>query len=360
MNYSNRAKLLPGESLLKMGRSLKILAIAVIVILSLGMAMLVYGQLRQGSALGEVIQNPTQWLSGFTVMMLLTVGYLVGKGWETSRRQSRLIEQLLQQEVELRAQKLDPITQFHHPAVCRDILLRHGWYAGRLESPLAILQLTVPNLGNLSLDPLTQPVTQALIRRVRELCRPIDSLLRWTPNSFLLVLPEVGEETFTAVHHRFSADLDQWCEENMEAVIRPALEWRAVICDTLSSSEDVLVSVQRSLDTKDRLMPAAQNETPQPWQQEKTVAIAMKLQIHGTDGSGRAFQEAIVTRRVARDRFWFALNKDLADQSPLTVTAHNGSFQEIATVIRRIKKDGEQLVEAQFDKTPARWVVGGA
>ena len=49
MSNSNHAGMFTGESLLKMGRSLRILAITVIVILSAGIAILVYGQLRQTS-----------------------------------------------------------------------------------------------------------------------------------------------------------------------------------------------------------------------------------------------------------------------------------------------------------------------
>ena len=359
MSNSNRAGMFTGESLLKMGRSLRILAITVIVVLSAGIAILVYGQLRQTSPLTDVIHDPTQWMGGFAVMMLLTVGYLVGKSWTTTRYQRQLIERLMHEEAIAQAQKLDPITQFHHPEVCRSILLRHAGYAGRLKSPLSLLQLTVSILGKLPMDSQTQPFTADLIRQLQSLCRPIDSLLRWTPDSFLLVLPEINEACLPAIHSRFQQDMEKWCEEHLEKAQRLVLQWRAVVSDNLNTSGDILFYTQRLLDNENLLAPAPQEKPQQPWQREKSVAIAMELQIHGTDGQGDRFQEAILTERVARDRIWFALNKNLAEQSSLTVTGRNGAFQELATVIRLLQRNGEQLVEAQFAKPPANWVVGG-
>ena len=247
MSNSNKAEMIRGEALLKIGRSIKILAITVIVILSAGIALLVYGQRWQPRAMSDVIYNPSQWLGGFVAMMLLTVGYLVGKGLASSRYQRKMIAELLQEETVIQAQKLDPITQFHHPEVCRDILLRHAGYAGRLKSPLSLLQITISNLPKLSLDPQTRFLTEDLVRHIRFLCRPIDSLLRWTPNSFLLVLPEITESCLPAIHQRFRQELEQWFEKHVASDVRPVLDWRAV-SDKLNTSGDILMHVQHLLD----------------------------------------------------------------------------------------------------------------
>ena len=114
------------------------------------------------------------------------------------------------------------------------------------------------------------------------------------------------------------------------------------------------------LDQEQHLTAAPEDEVPQAWRSEKSVAIAMELQINGTDGNGHRFQESIVTKRVAHDRIWFALNRSLLENSPLTITARNGEFQELATVNRLLAWEGKQLVEAQFATTPAHWIVGAA
>ena len=357
MNSTKPPQALTGESLAKMGRSLRILAISVILVLSVGMAAIVYGQLREGNTLAEAFNTSPQLLSGFAFLMLLTVGYLVVKGWSTSRYQRALIDQLMEEEAIGRAKRLNPITQFHHPDVCRDILLRQASYAGRMHSSLSIVELTIPNLEKLSLNPETQPLIAELIRQIRRLCRPIDSLMRWAQDSFLLVFPEVSQEELPNISYRIAGKLEQWCAEHFESSIRPALQWRYVTSDNLGTSGDILSEVHRLFES-DNFTPTPKPNLLQPnLRRGKSVALALVLEVKGVDEAGNSFQEAVVTERVAADRVWFLLKKKLAEQTALTIVLPDGSSKETVTVGRVMERAEENLVEAQFTQIPENWVV---
>ena len=356
MHENNRIERVTSDSLLKVGRSVRIFSVVLILLLTAGVAVIVYGQLRQSVALAQVLDNPSQLLGGFVLLMLLTVGYLVGKSWTTTRYQRRLIEQLLEEEAITRAQRLDPITQFHHPEVCRDILLRHASYSNRLHSPISLLEMTVPNLHKLSLDPQTRPLTEELIRQIRRLSRPIDSLLRWTPDSFLLVFPEVTRQELPGVGFRIRTQLEKWAEAHFDSA-SPAFQTRGVTSDSLGLSGDILIEVQRSLDNE-QAAPASQlSATPSLGRREKSVGLTLELRVKGIDREGQPFQESVLTERVASDRIWFPLKKHLPVHSGLTISFQDGSFLETATVTRLLERGEGQLIEAQFSKTPENWVI---
>lgn len=346
-----------GETLLKQGRSLRILALSVIVVLSVGMAILVYGQLQESGLWGGMMENPKQLLGGFALLMLLTVGYLVGKGWVTSRDQHRLINQLLEEETLSRAQRLNPLTQFHHPEVCRDILLRQAHLGARHEIPLSVAEVSATNLGKLSLGAATRPRVEELVGQIRRLCRPVDSLLRWTPDSFLLVLPEIGREELPPIGDRIQQELAKWCEEHWEAPLRPSIQWRGFTSDKLEASGDILFEIQRQLEMQTFAAALSPEALSRTWRREKSVGLAVPLEVEGVDQNGAPFRESIVTERVATDRIWFTLGKTLSEQCSLTVAAPDGSFRESATVVRLIERGGQQVIEAQFAKTPERWVL---
>lgn len=357
MNSTKPPQAPTGESLAKMGHSLRILAIIVILVLSVGIAVLVYSQLREGNTLAEAFNTSPQLLSGFAFLMLLTVGYLVGKGWTTSRYQRTLIIRLMEEEAIGRAKLLNPITQFHHPDVCRDILLRQASYAGRMHSPLSIVELTIPNLERLSLNPETQPLIAELIRQIGRLCRPIDSLMRWTQDSFLLVFPEVSQDELPGISSRLAGKLEQWCAEHFESSIRPALQWRYVTSDNLGTSGDILPEVHRLFES-DNFTPTPKPNLLQPtMKRRKSVALALVLEIKGVDEAGNPFQEAVVTERVAADRVWFPLKMKVTEQTALTIVLPDGTSEEMATVGRVVERAEETLVEAQFTQIPKNWVV---
>ncbi|MBI4460233.1 MAG: hypothetical protein HY648_09280 [Acidobacteria bacterium] len=357
MKTMNPPQALTGESLAKMGRSLRLLAISVILVLSVGLAVVAYGELRQGGALSDAFHISPEVLTGFAFLILLTVGYLVGKGRDTTRAQRQMIDQLLEEEAIARAKRLNPITQFHHPDVCRDILLRQASYAGRMHSPLSLVELTVPNLSKLSADPETQPLIAELIRQIRRLCRPIDSLMRWAPDSFLLVFPEVLQEELPGISYRMAGKLEQWCGEHFESSIRPALQWRYVTSDSLGTSGDILPEVHRLFEN-DNFTPTPQPNLLQPHlRRGKSVALALVLPVKGVDETGNPFEETVVTERVAADRLWFPLKKKVARQATLKIVLPDGNSEETVTISRVIERAEGNLVEAQFDQVPENWVV---
>ncbi len=361
MEDRSNAKAVTSESLWQVGRSVRTLAIAVILILSAGVWLMVYSELQKSGPLGEMIQSPGAWLSGFvllmllTIVMLLTIGYLIGKGWSASRYQRQLVEQLLEEGAISRAQRLDPLTGFHHPEVCREILLHQASYARRLHTPLSLLELTIPEVRTLSLNPQTQPLADALIRQVKQLCRPIDSLLRWSPESFLMVFPELTAQELPGVTNRIQTQLEKWLEQHVGEE-RAAVQARAITTENPGISGDILLEVQGLLETGDRT--SGSPATPQPgWRREKSVGLALEAQVQGIDQAGNPFQESIVTERVASDRVWFPLKARLSEKASLTITFREGGIQETAVVARLVPRGEERLVEAQFSKTPENWVV---
>ncbi|MBI4458523.1 MAG: GGDEF domain-containing protein [Acidobacteria bacterium] len=356
MDSAKAPRRLSGESLVKLGSSLRILAVSVILVLSAGMMIIVYGQLREGNTLAEAFNTSPQVLSGFAFLMLLTVGYLVGKGRTTTRVQKQLIDELLEEEAIARAQRLNPITQFHHPDVCRDMLLRQASYAGRMHSPLSIVELTMPNFEKLSKDSETQALIAELARQARRLCRPIDALVRWSPDSFLLVFPEVSQDELPAISYRIVGKLEQWCQQHFE-VPRPSLQWRYVTSENLGTSGDILAEIHRLFE-QDNFSPSSKSNLLQPnFRREKSVALALILEVRGTDEEGNSFRETVVTERVAADRVWFPLKKRLAEESTLTIILPDGNSEETVKVSRLVERPDENLVEAQFTKTPENWVV---
>jgi hypothetical protein len=348
-----------GNSILQVGRSVGILAVIVIVLLSASVALITYSELRERGTLERILDDPNQLLVGFVLLMLLTVGYLVGKGWTTTRDQRRLIDQLLEEEAMSRAQRLDPITQFHHPAVCRDVLLRQAGYSNRLCSPLSLLELTVPNLHNLSLDPGTRPLMEDFIRQIRQLCRPIDTLVRWTPDSFLLAFPEVTPQELPGVSLRIRSQLEAWLQTYFGSATPSAAELiraRGFTSQNLGLCGDILLEVQRLLGNESEA--ARQSPVESEFgRREKSVGLALDLRVTGVDREGKPFQEAVLTERVASDRIWFPLNKHLPAHCNLSIAFQDGSFLESAKVTRLLERGTEQLVEAQFANPPANWVI---
>jgi GGDEF domain-containing protein len=343
-----------GEKLLGMGGSLRLLAITVIVVLSAGMALLLYGQLRQNSAVTNMIGDPAGLLGGFGFLMLLTVIYLVSKHWATRRNQRDMIEQILEEEAVARALRQNPITDFHHPEVCRDILMQQASHAARLHAPLSLLEVQIEKLGQLSVNPATQPRVAELIRQIKGLCRATDSVLRWTPDSFLLAFPEVTREELAPISERLRQELEQWIEQHFEPAVRPALRWRGASSTSLDSCGDILLETQRLLERESRLASAKPEGNKTPAKREKAIALAVELEITGEDRYKKFFEETVVTERVAADRFWCQLKPELNEMSPLSVAAPDGSFCEQAVLVRRGE---DRLAEIQFAKAPDRWVI---
>jgi GGDEF domain-containing protein len=343
-----------GDRLVQSGRSLRILALIVIVLLSVGLGVVLYSDIQFGGTLASVLAAPKTLGVGFVLLMLLTVGYLVSKQFVIGRNQSQLIEKLLEEESAARALQLNPITQFHHPDVCRDILLLQAGHAARRDAPISILELQIPNLEVLSRSD-NNAFGQELIRLLRSIGRPSDSLLRWSPDSFLLVFPEVTEEEMAPVSERLRREVEQWVEERLPRGGRPALRWRGITELNLGSTGDILAETHRLLEQHSRQ--ADHNEGVSQARPEKSIALALDVEIHGVDRRGNPFREKVVTERVAADRIWFEWKQDLAEQTPLTVVIADRNLEESAELARWIVRGEERVAEVRFAHTPERWVL---
>ncbi|MBI2819639.1 MAG: hypothetical protein HYX73_06650 [Acidobacteria bacterium] len=247
-------RMITGEDLLRAGRSLKILAIIVIVLLSVGVGVLAIQQWMESGILQQITGPDGQAVYGFGLLMLLTVGYLVGKGWSTTRYQQTVIAQLLQEEAITRARRMDPILEFHHPDLCREILLRQANYAGRIHSGISLVEMTVADFGKFALEEQNRPVAEEFYQEMRRHCRPLDFWLRWSPNSFLLVLLEVSAEETAGVVYRLRSRLNHWWNQQTERSSPAGFEWRYRTVGTIGSSGDVLREV-RSLMEPDLFVP---------------------------------------------------------------------------------------------------------
>jgi len=275
MNESDGARVLTGETLLKQGLSLKVLAITVILMLSVGVVVIGYPTWQGTGFFSGVLEGQRETLVGFAFLMLLTVGYLVGKGWATTRYQGVLIERLMQEEAVARALQLDPIMEFHHPEVCREVLLRQANYAGRVNSPVSLVEMTVPELTKLWMDRETRPAMGEFFREIKRNCRALDFWVRWTPNSLLLVLLDVQEEEVAGVVYRLRARLEKWWEQQAGMSTSPQIEWRYLTAGRLGTSGDILQEVRNLLEPE-RFVP-----TPMAgvWQAKEPVAAAARPRV---------------------------------------------------------------------------------
>src|SRR3990170_145205 len=247
-------KMITEDDLLRAGRSLKILAVIVIILLSIGVVVLSIERWAERGLLRQMVQTDGQAVYGFGLLMLLTVGYLVGKGWSTTRYQQTLITQLLQEEAITRARRMDPILEYHHPDLCREILLRQANYAVRIRSMISLLEMTVPDFGKFSIEERNRPVAEEFYQEMRRHCRPLDFWVRWTPNSFLLVLLEVSPEETAGVVYRLRSRMDHWWAQQAEIASSPRFEWRYRTVGGLGASGDILREV-RSLMEPDLFVP---------------------------------------------------------------------------------------------------------
>src|ERR1043166_10047440 len=105
MSNSVAGKALHRDDLFRAGRSLKLLALAVIILLSIGILVLCLTQWVESGQLQEMLRTDSRSIYGFGLLMLLTVGYLVGKGWSTTKLQQTMIAELLDEESISRARR---------------------------------------------------------------------------------------------------------------------------------------------------------------------------------------------------------------------------------------------------------------
>ena len=237
-----------GDDLLRAGRSLRLLAITVIALLSVGILVLALSDWLQGGQLAKIILAQGEAAYGFVLLMLLTVGYLVGKNVSTSREQKLMMVQLLDEESVSRARRLDPILEYHHPELCREILRRQSHYAGRIHSAVSMVEMSIEDFQKLAYREDARAVVDEFYQALRQECRPLDFWVRWSPNSFLLVLLDVSADEAAGVVYRLRTRMEQWWRHQSAAPFVPHVEWRYRTVGSLGASGDILREVQGFMD----------------------------------------------------------------------------------------------------------------
>ncbi|HWP84254.1 MAG TPA: diguanylate cyclase [Terriglobia bacterium] len=339
------------------GGRLPVLAITVILILSAAIAVLLYSQLLQFQWAKTILGGPQGLLRGFGFLMLLTVIYLLREHMMTARHQQRLLETVLEEEALARALQRNPLTDYHHPEVCRDILVQQASHSARLRAPLSLLEVSISGFARREQQETTRPSGEELVRQLKCLTRATDSVLRWTADSFLMVFPEVTREELAAIKERLRQDLEQWMEEHLEPSQRPALRWRGATSTSLGSGGDILLETQQLLEREGRLASRLPESSHGLAQRDKGIALALELELSGEDRNRKFFERKVVTERVASDRFWCVLEEDIVEMTPLTVTSADGAFCEQAILIQWLPSEEGRLAEMQFPHVPDRWVI---
>jgi hypothetical protein len=349
------------DALLRVGQSMRYLAIVVIVVLTLGIELVIKGQLNDHPFISQWLVSPAVLSIGFGSIMLLTVTYLIGKERSISRSQRRALGIAMEEESLNLARRYNPVLDFHHPEVCREILTQQASLAARLRAPISVIELSVREMAKNPLSAEWRQFGVELARQVKASSRQTDSMVRWTPQSYLLVLPEVDAEELPVITTRLHNDLEAWFQERFEAHSRPTLQSRGVTTQALGQAggqvNDILRETQAMLDEQPlRLNPLAQAKRSQA-RREKSVGLTLPFSIAGIDAKGEQFADRIVTQRVAADCIWFAWSREIETGATLQVTDRDMSICENATLIGFTTREGERIAELRFTKPPSNWVM---
>ena len=245
--------------------------------------------------------------------------------------------------------------------MCREILTQQASLAARLRAPISVIELSVAEMAK---DPFSLEWRQfgaELARQVKAGSRQTDSMLRWTPNSYLVVMPEVNADELPVITTRLHNDLEGWFQERFQAHTRPTLESRGFTTQTLGEPRgevnDILRETQQLLDEQPlRVSPQVQSKRTQS-RREKSVGLTLPFSISGTDANGEPFSDRIVTQRVATDCIWFPWTRDIATGASLKITDRDGTMSETGTLVGFTKNDGENIAEVRFPKPPQNWVM---
>lgn len=361
MELTNERLAAKWEGLLRGALSLRYLAIAVIVAQTIGIELVIQGQLSNHPFLSQWLVSPVIIAVGFASVMVLTISYVIGRERALARSQSEVLSEALAEESLMLARRYNPVLDFHHPEVCREILTQQASLAARLHAPISVLELSVTEMAK---DPLAAEWRQfgaELARQVKAGSRLTDSMLRWTPNSYLLVMPEVNAEELPVITTRLHNDLEAWFQDRFEAHSRPTLQSRGFSAQNLGAPNgpvnDILRETQNLLDEQPlRSNPQAQPKSL-PTHREKSVGLTLQFSISGTDANGEDFSDRIVTQRVAADCIWFAWSRELAPGATVQVADRDGAISETGTLIGYATKDDEKIAEVRFPKPPKHWVM---
>ena len=86
------------DGVLHLARSLRYMAIAVIVVLSVGIELVIQGQMEDHPFISQWLVSPLVVGLGFTSVMLLTITYLIGRERVISRTQREVLTMAMEGE----------------------------------------------------------------------------------------------------------------------------------------------------------------------------------------------------------------------------------------------------------------------
>lgn len=208
------------------------------------------------TAIGVTMVNTSSggWHLPPTAMLLACgAGVLFTLGWMRSReRQSSFKSDTSQLAAMATARRFNPVLDFHHPEVCREMLAQQIAFCERRNTPLSYIELRLCGLQENGSGEWRQ-LSAMLARRVKAASRTTDCLLRWSENSWLLVMPELTEHELPAAAGRLMAGLHDWLRDRFSDGQQPELMARAVSSTAphnLAAAADILREVQTLLDTQ--------------------------------------------------------------------------------------------------------------
>ena len=149
------------------------------------------------------------------------------------------------------ARRFNPVLDFHHPEVCQEMLAQQAAFAARRQASLLLLELRVASAAANSSVPEDRRFWAALAQRLKAESRQTDCLLRWSANSFLLVMPEVPEQELHKAATRLLLELNEWAGRRFDEDQQLALRARTAIFTaeaSTASGTDILRETQRLLD----------------------------------------------------------------------------------------------------------------
>ena len=183
-----------------------ILALAVIVILTMGMALLMYPTAFSNDL---IVSGPTtrKLFLGFCVLSILAVGYLLDRQVVISQLRRRVAEQH-RQAVEIRHEaSMDLLASLPGFDLFRDRLAMEQRRAASTQSPLSLLFVGLKPLPRLSgkdaIDAAYGDAAKSLTRKLRG----EDSIYHFPPGVFAIVLPGVSLESARSISRRLDEGL---------------------------------------------------------------------------------------------------------------------------------------------------------
>jgi GGDEF domain-containing protein len=183
-----------------------VLALAVILVLAVGMALLMYPTAFSND-LTVSGDTKRKLFFGFCALSVLLMGYLVDRQTVINQLRQRVAEEHWQVVQVRRAASMDVLATLPGFDLFRDRLAMEHRRAASGHSPLSLLVVGLKPLSNLcdkdEIDTAFGDAAKALNRKLRA----EDSIYHFPPGTFAIVLPGTGKENADAISRRLTNGL---------------------------------------------------------------------------------------------------------------------------------------------------------